>query len=436
MTTSSYVPSAVSSAWPASAAEPQARGWSLAHRVAFRFIFSFIFLLIFPFPLGSFPGDVIPAFKLYDKAGSALVSSVATRIFHFAPLQQSFLGLADATAGYVSLFCFVVIAVLATLLWTALDRKRTEYRTLHEWLRIYARYMLAYTMLGYGMDKVFALQFVGSQPGLSQIGEPFGDFSRISVLWTFMGFSTTYTVFTGLVEVLGAVLLFFRRTTTLGALLLCGAMTNVVMLNFCYGVPVKLFSSSLLLLAVFLVTPEAKRLIDLLVLNRPTAPVNLESPFRKPWMRVPHVVLKALVIILALYWYAGPFLKPNRVYANAPKSPLYGLYQVDSLLKDGKAVAASDANWRRVIFEQKARMTAIAIDDSMHFYPTDYDAAKDTVTISENKKKSVLVYSRPDAQHLELRGNFEDHPVVIDLRKVDPSKYRLVSEKFRWSFRY
>ncbi|MGB6876053.1 MAG: hypothetical protein WBD87_08460 [Candidatus Acidiferrales bacterium] len=436
MTTSSYAPSAASNAWPMDVAESHARGWSFALRIAFRFVFSFIFLLIFPFPFGSFPGDVIPAFKLYDKAGSGLVSWVATHIFHFPPLKQAFLGLADATAGYVSLFCFVVIAILATIIWTALDRKRTAYRTLHEWLRVYARYMLAFTMLGYGMDKVFALQFVSSQPGLLQMAEPFGNFSRISVLWTFMGFSTAYTVFTGLVEVLGAVLLFFRRTTTLGALILCGAMTNVVMLNFCYGVPVKLFSSSLLLLAIFLAAPEAKRLTNLLVLNRPTAAVDLESPFRRQWMRVPHAVAKALIIAFALYWYAGPFLRPNRVYASAPKSPLYGLYQVDSFTQDGKPIAANDANWRRVIFDQKARMAVIATDDSMHYYPTDYDGAKNTVTISDANKKSVLAYSRPDAEHLDLRGNSDNHAVAIELRKVDISKFRLVSEKFRWSFRY
>ncbi|MFZ0641427.1 MAG: hypothetical protein WA020_06585 [Candidatus Acidiferrales bacterium] len=432
----SYVASAAENWRGVAESESKVSRWSLAQRIAFRFIFSFIFLLIFPFPFGSFPGDVIPAFKLYDKAGSALVSWVATHILHFPPLKQAFLGLADATAGYVSLFCFVIIAMLATIIWTALDRKRTEYRTLHECLRIYARYMLAFTMLGYGMDKVFALQFVGSQPGLVQVAEPFGNFSRISVLWTFMGFSTAYTVFTGLVEVLGAVLLFFRRTTTLGALILCGAMTNVVVLNFCYGVPVKLFSSSLLLLAIFLAAPEAKRLINLLVLNRPTAAVHLESPFRRQWMRIPRVVVKTLVIILALYWYAGPFLRPNRVYASSPKSPLYGLYQVDSFTQDGKPLAANDANWRRVIFERKARMAVIAMDDSMHYYTTDYDDAKNTVTISEDKKRNVLTYSRPDAEHLDLRGNLENHAVAIELRKVDISKFRLVSEKFRWSFQY
>lgn len=409
-------------------------GWSQAQRVAFRFVFSFVFLLIFPFPFEGFLDTAIPTLKWYDKAGSALVSWTATHVFHLPPLKQAFLGLADTTAGYVSLFCFVVLAAIATILWTALDRKRTNYRKLHEYLRIYVRYMLAYTMLAYGMDKVFALQFAGSKPQLLQLDEPFGNFSRISVLWTFMGFSTAYTVFTGLVEVLGAVLLFFRRTVTLGALILGGSLANVVMLNFCYGVPVKMFSSSLLLLSVFLIAPETMRLMNLLVLNRPTVPVNLESPFRRRWMRIPRFVLKTLIVVFGLYWYAGPFLKSNRVYAYAPKSPLYGIYQVDSYTRDGKPLEANDANWRRVVFERKERMAAILTDDSLHYFPTDYDAAKNSLTITEDKKKNVLAYSRPDAGHLELRGDFDGHPVVIELRKVDISKFRLVSEKFRWAF--
>jgi hypothetical protein len=40
------------------------------------------------------------------------------------------------------------------------------------------------------------------------------------------------------------------------------------------------------------------------------------------------------------------------------------------------------------------------------------------------------------ALQTDLRGNFDNHAVAIELRKVDISKFRLVSEKFRWSFQY
>src|SRR5947199_10310512 len=93
-----------------------------------------------------------------------------------------------------------------------------------------------------------------------------------------MGYSTPYTIFTGVGEVIGGVLLFFRRTTTLGALIICGVMANVVALNFSYDVRVKVFSSLLLFLTIFLLVPDLRRLMNIFVLNRSTPAANLDGP--------------------------------------------------------------------------------------------------------------------------------------------------------------
>ena len=45
----------------------------------------------------------------------------------------------------------------------------------------------------------------------------------------------------------------------------------------------------------------------------------------------------------------------------------------------------------------------------------------------------ALAYSRPDAGHLELRGNFNNLPVMIEMRKVNTSRFTLVSRGFHWS---
>jgi len=49
----------------------------------------------------------------------------------------------------------------------------------------------------------------------------------------------------------GGMLLLFRRTVTLGAIASAAALLNIVLLNFCYDVPVKLYSAHLLLMALF-----------------------------------------------------------------------------------------------------------------------------------------------------------------------------------------
>ena len=99
-------------------------------------------------------------------------------------------------------------------------------------------------MILYGASKVFMGQF--GPPGFGRLLETYGDSSPMGLLWTFMGFSQGYTFFAGLAEMLGGVLMITRRTTLLGAMVSAGVLSNIVLLNFFYDVPVKQFSSHLL----------------------------------------------------------------------------------------------------------------------------------------------------------------------------------------------
>ncbi|MFT4585609.1 MAG: hypothetical protein ACI8XZ_005382 [Gammaproteobacteria bacterium] len=107
---------------------------------------------------------------------------------------------------------------------------------------------------------------------------PFGDATRMMLLWTFMSGSPYYTWFAGCIEISGATLLLFRRTTTLGAEILVAALTNIVMLNLFYDVPAKLFATHLLLAAAYLLWCDKDRLIALYVTNQATKPRFFEAP--------------------------------------------------------------------------------------------------------------------------------------------------------------
>ena len=137
-------------------------------------------------------------------------------------------------------------------------------------------YTLVATLFSYGFSKIFPLQF--PYPALGRLTETFGDFSPMGVLWSFMGAWPAYMMFAGSAEVLGGLLLAFRCTTTLGALVTAGTMLNVVALNFCYDVPVKLYSSNLLLMAVFLAAPDVPALARLLILRQPAEPKAPSGP--------------------------------------------------------------------------------------------------------------------------------------------------------------
>ena len=241
-------------------------------------------------------------------------------------------GSGDSTLDYIHVLCMAAIAAVATLVWSILDRNRTEYRRLHAWLRIWVRYSLAFTLFSYGFAKVFPLQF---QPaGLNRLMEPFHDFSPMGVLWSFMGASAAYTIFAGASEVLGGALLLFRRTTALGALVSAAVMLNVVMLNFCYDVPVKLYSMNLLLMALFLATPELGRLANAFLWNRPARRVEGGFSAVSQPMDIAdriHQCENAADRVHAVHARPGWDRKAFGLSTPMPaRSPLYGIWEVEA----------------------------------------------------------------------------------------------------------
>ena len=124
-------------------------------------------------------------------------------------------GSGDSTAGWLQLALLVALSLVATVVWSVADRRRTDYPRLRQWLHVYLRFAVGTIMIGYGLAKVYHSQFPFPSP--AKLEQPYGDASPMGLLWTFMGFSGSYNVFTGLAETVPALLLFFRRTATLGS---------------------------------------------------------------------------------------------------------------------------------------------------------------------------------------------------------------------------
>lgn len=83
-------------------------------------------------------------------------------------------------------------------------------------------------------------------------------------------------------------------------------MANVVRLNLCYGVPVKLYSGHLLLMALWLIWPDLPRIFSALVLNRATVSVEEIRPWSgNPRTRLLAVALKTVLVGRALYQSVG-----------------------------------------------------------------------------------------------------------------------------------
>ena len=333
----------------------------------------------------------------------------------------------------VQIFCFLVAAALAAVVWSLLDRKATSYDMLHHWLRVYVRFSLAAIMLGYGAYKVIQAQFPA--PSLDRLIQPFGDASPMGLLWTFMGASPAYNLFTGAGEILGGLLLTTRRTTALGALVCIAVMSNVAMLNFAYDVPVKLFSLHLLAMAVFLLLPDLRRLLNVLVLNRDAAAVGLRPRVSERWRRWAPVARTAFVLLLLIQPLMHARTQQQMI---AKRSPLRGIWNVEEFAIDGQPhppLLGDTTRWRRVVFDFPGSFAVQLMSDARQRFILKLDESKRTMSLARRDdptKNFAFAYSVPAAGVMTLDGQLDGKRVQARLRRVEAPSFLLTTRGFHW----
>lgn len=129
--------------------------------------------------------------------------------------------------------------------------------------QVFIRYYLALILLIYGFDKVYKWQFYSPESNI--LYTRVKDLPQDMLYWTTMGTSYSYSVITGLIEVIGAIFLLFRRTLLVGALVSLAALANVFLANVGFGITVKIYSGFLFLLCFVLLLPNLRSLIGVLI---------------------------------------------------------------------------------------------------------------------------------------------------------------------------
>jgi len=412
--------------------------WRPLTRVAFRFVAVYFTLyVLFTQMLGGLlllPYGELPDFGTLPPM-RLLVTWTATHLFRVTqPLVVTGSGSGDKTYDWVLAFCLLTIAAVATVVWTALDRRAESIAPL-KWFRLFLRFALGSTILFYGLAKVIPLQM--PTPTLTRLLEPFGNFSPMGVLWSSIGTSRSYEIFTGVAEATAGILLFIPGLTTLGALLALADMVEVFMLNMTYDVPVKLFSFHLILMSLVLLAPDSSRLLNVLVLNRAAAP-SMEPPL--------FTRRRAMRIAAALQLLLGVYLLGTNVHNNinrwrefgggAPKPALFGIWSVDEAAVDGTVrppLLSDEWRWRRLIVQNTRGVSVQQMNDAVANYPASIDPARRRISFANGA--GAMDYEQPSPSRLVLDGTWAGHRVHMQLRLVD-ARFLLVSRGFHWVQEY
>jgi hypothetical protein len=134
----------------------------------------------------------------------------------------------------VHLVCaiFAAAAFIVAILWqwraARINSERVRFI-----LQSVIRYFLAHQFVFYALGKIMNLQFQVPPEVLSQKA---GELDGFWKAWLFYGHSYHYGLFIGITEMAVALLLLFRKTQTLAAVVYVFIMANITYMDFTFGV--------------------------------------------------------------------------------------------------------------------------------------------------------------------------------------------------------
>lgn len=443
--------------------------WNSYSKMAFRF--SFIFFILFIVLLDWSVNPVLSYFY-YEKGFATFLDAIVvwtgTHIFH---VQHTILSPYDGqhndrTYIYLLYFIMAMIALLGTITWSVLDRKRTNYQTLYYWYTTIIRYYLAFTLFIFALEKFFKMQF--PDLGFYTLSEPVGNLSPMSLAWAFFGYSYGYNIFMGIAES-AALLLLFRRTMTFGAILTLVALANVMAVNFNYDVHAKMYPTALFVMTFSLLIPHLNRLFKFFFTNQATSLPVIESPvFKKRWVNTLKSVLKLLLIgyfvIFSVKDYIGYKQRMDSREISKTQSGLSGIYDVHTFVVNQDTLSNENAlRWNQIVVGGARERIRLKTDSVAYM---DLSVAKNEILVYGDRTNLTLIeqeiynelglqestyikmdsiltarqlksrfqFEFIDSSTLFLRGRINSDSVFITAKRqsVEVKDFRLIKNGFHW----
>lgn len=419
----------------------QTQSWSSFEKVIFRFVFLMLGLFVLLVNNGAYP-FYYEIFGWLVELLHSLIPWVGRHILNLPYEITTFTnGSGDTTYDYVLVFTIFCVAVVGALIWSLLDRNRKNYSTLFYWLTVAVRFYVGFMLFNYGMYKVIKMQF--PFPGIGRLMQPYGNSSPMGLAWTFLGFSKGYNLFMGIAEV-AALLLLFRRTVTVGAIITLMTTANVMAVNYFYDVPVKIVSTSLFLLTVFLLVPDIKRLVKFFFTGEAVSLPAMPAPaIRRKWLKITGYALKYLVIGWVVIVGIVDIAEASQEYGDAaPKPPLYGVYFVKSFVVNNDTIpplVTDSTYWKHMVIQWGEYAQIKYLNDSTRGYTMNIDTVKHTLYLKQRldtTHKSRLAYSLVNDKTMLLRGTIRNDSVSILLTRKTDKDFLLMKRGFRWINEY
>lgn len=330
------------------------RVWTSTQKFSFRVAFIYFLLLCLP---------TYSAFykHLFGLEFAKITYHDFQSIVAFWPPQFILIESEEGVFGlfnYINLFLVLVVALVGGSIWTLVDKKAINYSKLYYWIRVLARYRLAYGMVGWGLKKAFPMQMV--YPTIGMLNTPFVDMAEKKLYWSHVGVSFEYTVFLGFAEIIPGLLLLNRKTSVLGAALAAVVTFNICIANHAYDAGVAVPAAYFALIGTFIAWYDLPKIWNLVVNEIDVQPYRYYPTFTEKWEQYlrtgTKLVFNTLFVPVAAGLWAYGFFNGNNY--NIPSTPglkgSKGYYDVTSYKLNNKLIPYTPSDslrWQDATFE-------------------------------------------------------------------------------------
>ncbi|MDQ0638421.1 hypothetical protein QF042_001986 [Pedobacter sp. W3I1] len=422
--------------------------WTDREKLIFRLFFLFFILQAIPLSVDFFK-TVFGFNWLHISYGD---------IFNLSRLSAKFIPGADSLVNWIIV---AIIALIGAAAWERSKYKNINYDRFYYWLRVVVRYRLAIGIIGYGFIKFFPLQ--APFPSISNLNTSYGDFTDWKIFSMSLGIVPSYETFLGAIEILAGLLLFFRKTATIGAAIILVFTGNVFISNLAYEGGEYVYATYLITFALFVIWFDARRIYNLVSLERPTDP-NRFKPHFAGKIKTLRLALKSLIIFFFVFLYgfktySGFHHDPYQFPRTKGLAKSAGIYNVSEFRVNGQVLpyaAVNPLRWKDVVFEKWATISirsdrGVIIDSAnyeqvfkndqdrdyelagaggRHYYSYTVDSVNHVLFLHNKNphykgERLQLKYERPDSVTVILSGTDQRHDsIYVVLNKID-KKYPL-----------
>lgn len=337
----------------------------------------------------------------------------------------------DSTTFYLLLGILFVISIPLTFLLSYFKSFKKYQHLTVVLIQLILTYYLSLVLLRYGFDKIFKSQFYLPEP--NTLYTPLGFLDKDILYWSTMGSSYSYTVFMGVLEIIPALLLLFRRTRVLGLIVLSGVLLNVVFINFGFDISVKLYSIFLLLLCILLLVPSFTAIISFFILNKR---VELPKISGKDVITSKSIrsLVKTIVVLFIFTESLLPYFQSGNFNDDiVPRSEFHGAYEIIKIESQQTDQSAFGKNVKRLFIHRHGYLILQYEDDTMEDFYIEIVPSSNEFILTNYDGEQIHVFYDYSKENSTLELNFSELKLVIYTKALPWKEMPLLQPLFHWT---